>query len=121
MNIVWLQIASLIYVSLLSVVFITKEKIKSPENTYYGVLLISNIIGLIIEFFCAFSVRNRELYPIFNMIVTQSLLVYYMFWITFFTKYIFAISYKNDKAENVVDLKKYQKKIIIIYMAILCG
>ena len=112
MSMMWLQISSLIYLSILFFVYISKERINSIENKIFQAIMISNIIGLIIELGCFITVINIDKIPVINSIVTKLLLVYYLIYILLFTAYVFIISYKKvDKSEK--KQKKYYKNVAL--------
>ena len=58
----------------------------------YAVLLILNVVGLILEFFCCLTVKNQAVIPIINTIVNRAYLVYFATFITLFTIYIYSLS-----------------------------
>ena len=81
MSMMWLQISSLIYLCILFVVYISKERINSIENKIFKAIMVSNIVGLIIELGCFITVINMDKIPVINSIVTKLLLVYYLIYI----------------------------------------
>ena len=112
MSMMWLQISSLIYLCILFVVYISKERINSIENKIFKAIMVSNIVGLIIELGCFITVINMNKIPLINSIVTKLLLVYYLTYILLFTAYVFIISYKKvDKPEKKE--KQYYKNVAI--------
>lgn len=114
MNIMWLQIASLIYITLLIIVYFSKPKLKNNINKVYRLMMFSNFIGLCIEISCFYTVIYMDKIPIINMIVTKGLLIYYLIWILLFTKYIFIVSFVEKK----VKLKKYDNIFIVLYFLV---
>ena len=110
MSMMWLQISSLIYLFILFIVYISKERINSIENKIFKAIMVSNIFGLIIELGCFITVINMDKIPIINSIVTKLLLVYYLTYILLFTAYVFIISYKKTE-KTIQKEKKYCKNI----------
>ena len=110
MSMMWLQISSLIYLCILFVVYISKERINSIENKIFKAIMVSNIVGLIIELGCFITVTNMNKIPLINSIVTKLLLVYYLTYILLFTAYVFIISYKKV-AEPEKKEKQYYKNV----------
>ena len=111
MSIIWLQIASLVYSVLLNIVYFSKNRLANLENKIYKTLLISNVIGLLIELGCFYSVSHMESMPMLNFFVTRLLLAYYIAFLMFYTIYVFTVSYNNDKVdkkvfENLIDKVK---------------
>ena len=114
MNILWLQISSLVYITLLIIVYFSKPKLKNNINKVYRLMMFSNFIGLCIEISCFYTVIYMDKIPIINVIVTKGLLIYYLIWILLFTKYIFIVSFFEKK----VKFKKYDNFLILLYFVI---
>ena len=104
MNMIWLQISSLVYLSILFFVYISKERVKSLENKIFKSIMIANIVGLVIELGCFMTVINMDKIPVINSIVTKLLLVYYLTYILLFTAYVFVISYRKDGKSVIYSL-----------------
>ena len=47
-NIVF-SLSSFFYISLTAIVYFTKQRIKNKENKIYSLMIISNMIGLVVE------------------------------------------------------------------------
>ena len=112
MSMIWLQISSLVYLSILFVVYISKERVNSLENKIFKAIMVSNIIGLVIELGCFITVTNMYKIPTINSIVTKLLLVYYLTYILLFTAYVFVISYKKEGKTKEKE-PKYYKNVAI--------
>ena len=112
MNMIWLQISSLVYLSILFFVYISKERVKSLENKIFKSIMVSNIVGLVIELGCFMTVINMDKIPVINSIVTKLLLVYYLTYILLFTAYVFVISYRKDGKIKEKQIKYYKNVAI---------
>ena len=112
MNMIWLQISSLVYLSILFFVYISKERVKSLENKIFKAIMVSNIVGLVIELGCFMTVINMDKIPVINSIVTKLLLVYYLTYILLFTAYVFVISYRKDGKLKEKQIKYYKNVAI---------
>ena len=110
MNMIWLQISSLTFLMILLFVYFSKERLNSLENKTFKTIMITNVIGIVIEIFCFMTVTYIEKVPILNSIVTKLLLVYYLIYILLFTFYVFIISYKKIDS---VKTKKYYKNVTV--------
>lgn len=109
MNLILLQVVSLIYILLLNIFYLSKKHLNTIENNIYKYLLISNVIGLLIEFGCFYTVSNITSIPLINIVVTKGLLIYYLWFVTLYTFYVIVIAYKDDvKGKNTKFLKKVQ-------------
>ncbi len=110
MNIIWLQITSLIYIVFLNIVYFSKNRLSTLENNIYKRLLVLNVLGLIIELCCFYSVAHMDTVPIFNMIVTKLLLVYYFGFIILYTYYVFIVAHNSDE-QNSKKLNLFLNKV----------
>ncbi len=112
---VYFQIISLVYILLLIIVFFSKKRLKTVENSIYITLAIINAIGLILDISSVYTIINRESIPIINAIVTKAYLIYLLTWISLLTIYIFIISMKeNNNLHNIS--KKYIYFFSIFYL-----
>ena len=96
---------SLIYSILISVIYFSKKRIKNSETELYSFLNIINIINMIFELLCCFTVYNMDQIPFITKIVNRAFLVIIFTWQTVFTLYIFKISYKEK-----IDIKTNHKQ-----------
>ena len=110
MSLILLHITSFIYIVLLSIFYFKKARLSDVENEIYKYLLISNIFGLLIEFCCFYTVSNMETMEFLALIFTRLLLIYYLYFISVYTTYVFVISYKKQKS-SVVAINKFFKYI----------
>ncbi len=116
MNIIWLQISSLIYAVLLLIAYFIKKRFPSKENNIFKYLIIMNIIGLIIELSCFYTVINIESIPFFNYIVTRLLIIYYVAFMMIYTIYVFIVSYNVNNNENKNIMEKVKKFCLIYFI-----
>ena len=105
MNIIWLQITSLIYMTILMIVYFSKKRIKNEETKLFDKIIMANEIGLIIELGCFITVTNMDKIPIINTIVTKGLLIYYIVYVLLFTFYLLLVvrdAAISDKARIII-------------------
>ena len=110
-------ICSLIFILLVSVVYFYKPRIKSIENSIYKWLVISNIIGLILEILCYFAVDLASTYYLPSIIILKSYVVYILIWSMIFNVYVFMVSKKNyDKKDAALQVyfQKAKKYTLIV-------
>ncbi len=88
MGIIWLQISCLIFIVTLLISIFVKKSINTVDLFLFKIMILANVVGLVIELLCFFTVANRELYPILNFLATNLLLIYYLFFISLFTYYV---------------------------------
>lgn len=99
-------LTSLFYISLLVIVYFSKERIRSVENRIYSCLLITNFVGIILALMCYYTISNSSVFPVWNVIASKSYLLYLIVWITFFVEYILLLS-KDTNDKIYKDSKKH--------------
>ena len=113
---IYFPVCCLFFNILIIYIYFSKKRMNNIENKIYKTLLISNLIGLIIEIMCYFFIRSIDNTPILSNIVLRGYLLYLCFFIAAFTDYIAVITY-SSKYENR-DVNKFFKKILIITVII---
>ena len=114
-------VCSLIYMFLLCTVYFSKKRIKTTETEIYAQLLVLNVIGLILELACCFTVQNMDEIPILNLICNRAYLVYFATFVTLFTIYIYVACSKTEEVDKsgIIKFNKYEKIINFSIYAIL--
>ena len=95
------QIFSAIYLIVLIIIYFSKKRINSIENKIFSSLIITNLIGVILDLIST----STALYmkdAIWLNIVSKFYLVYLITWLLIFTLYVYYISTttKKNKKEN---------------------
>lgn len=111
MSLILLHITSFIYIILLAIFYFKKARLSDVENKIYKYLLCSNIIGLLIEFCCFYTVSNMETMHFLAILSTKLLLIYYLFFISIYTSYVLVISYKKEK-NTISAINSFFKKVL---------
>lgn len=106
MNSLYILVASLIYCVLLISVFFGRERLSNFENKLFVGLMITNLIGILIDISCIIVTVNFDIYWL-KFFVAKAYLIYLLTWITLFTVYIFVISYKKE--EHIREIPKHSK------------
>ena len=116
-------ICNLIYLVLLMIIFFSKKRVNTIETKIYTSLLILNIIGLILEIICCYTVMNKETMPIINEICNRTFLVYFATFISLITYYIYLICFKSEQIDRLEQIKinKKTKIFLAIIYAIILG
>ena len=106
-------ICSLLYMILLCVVYFSKKRIKTSETDIYAILLILNVIGLILELLCCFTVLHMEDMPILNLVCNRAYLVYFATFVYLFTIYVYIVCSKTNKVDKneIIKFNKTEKVI----------
>ena len=102
---------SLIYISLLNIIFLKKEHINTFEISIFRKLIILNLFGIILEFGCIYSILFIK-EQIIVQIINKLFLIYLVTFVFMFSLYVFSISFSNDKLK----LKKMTKIILPSYL-----
>ena len=112
MNNLYFLIISFIYLVLVMIIYFVKKKIKTKENKIFSILLVTSLIGIIIDFLSVYMAFNNIHTFIFRFI-NQLYLVYLLTWISLMTIYCIVISAKTN------DTYILTKIIIILYIPML--
>ena len=95
------------------VVYFSKARKISAETKIYKVLLISNMIGIVLQLCCDFISYKYVEYNLICRIIQKSLLLYFVFWVLYFFSYVLLLTIKNTKKLNIIN------KIIFIITSII--
>ena len=116
-------VCSLIYMLLLCSVYFTKKRRKTTETEIYATLLVLNVIGLILELACCFTVQHMEEIPILNLICNRAYLVYFATFVSLFTIYIYIACSKTEEIDKIGTIKfnKTERIINIVVYTLLLG
>ena len=97
-NLSLLIIFSFIYIFMLIFIYFSKERVKNNENKIYKFLLISNLVGLLLQFLCDLVSYK---YDVCNQFISDWILkiylVYFITWLTALFVYLIEISIKKHK------------------------
>ena len=104
-NLTWLIIFSFVYVAALSFLYFSKTRLDNGENKIYKCILISNLVGLVLQFFCDFVSYKYDVIPtIISDFILRLYLVYFIIFISLLIFYLIEISFKHKKIANIVTL-----------------
>ena len=79
------------------IIFNAKGHVENSETKIYNYLILSNLVGLIIEILCAFACRVYTEHYLLSVFVLKTYLVYLIVWTALFTIYIYRISITAEK------------------------
>ena len=103
-------ILSFVYWLLITLAYFSKARLKNQENKMYTMLLVTSLLGIVLEVESIFSTRFDQS-SLFPNVVVRMFLIYILSWMILFSKYFVEVSSINDK-------KAY--KIINILYFIIC-
>ncbi len=95
-------IVSLIFIVLLTVVFFSKPRLRSHENQIYKILIITNIIGLILEILCHIAISIIDKYYLFSIFILKAYVVYIFTWAMIFNLYVFLVTFKENNKKQII-------------------
>ena len=95
----FLLVFSLIYVIGLLIIYFSKKRLGNRENTIYKWLIISNLIGIMLQLGCDFvSAYYNEIPTIVTIPILKLFIVYFVVWINTMLDYLLAIIYQDKKS-----------------------
>ncbi len=118
MSIVSFSICSFIFVLMFIIFYFSKERLNTLDTKMYSYILVTNIIGIMIDVFGYFIFKIYESESFISIMVSKFYLVYYFLWAYFFLLYIFVISFR-EKSEYLLQ-KKFTKSSIILTSLFIC-
>ena len=102
-------IVNFVYCFIVAFMYFIKRRMKNVENKLYEVLVVSNLIGLVLEYFCGVLIKQLPNYEIFNFIINKLHISNIILWVTIFTLYVVITCFGEKNIEN--KLKKKEKKV----------
>lgn len=103
---------SFVYVVLLTCAFFSKKRVNSFENKIYGFLVISNLIGVVLDNLSGMLTINETIYMTFGyLILTKVIFLYFLTWLFLFMSYVFEITLGNKWRTEVKS-----RTVVIIYL-----
>ena len=118
MSIVSFSICSFIFVLMFIIFYFSKERLNTLDTKMYSCILLTNIIGIMIDVFGYFIFKIYGSESFISIMVSKFYLIYYFLWAYFFLLYIFVISFR-DKSEYLLQ-KKFTKTTIILTSLFIC-
>ena len=111
-------ISGLIFTLLIAIIYFSKKKYKEVENKIYGFLLLWTIFLLLLELYCVFAMRIRNIHPILNEILCRIYILGCIIWFLAISVYILVLnSQKNYKSLAEV----IRRPIVNIFVFICLG
>ena len=102
---------SILYILFLNIIFLKRGHIKTFELDTFGRLITLNLIGIILEFCCIFTIKYSS-NKILIEIVNRLFLLYLLTFVFLFSLYVFSISFNKIQKKN----KKFMLIILIMYL-----
>lgn len=112
-----LIISNLIYSLLICYMYFSKKRMDMEETKLYGNIVVINIVNLIMELLCCYTVVNIEQIPFLTEVINRLFLETIFFWQTLFTLYIYVISFKNIQSDKL-NFKSKLGKIFTSFVSV---
>lgn len=111
---------SLIFMIIFLCLYYSKKRINLYENKIVIGMMITNVIGLILELSCYLVMAGLKIQDTFvGMFILKSYIVYIAIFNWLLTGYIFVLTNKNYRKENNDNyIKKYFYKILLLFSPI---
>ena len=109
-------ICSLFYSLMLVRIYFKRKNFKSLETTIYSKMIVINILNVVMALVCAFTIINKDSFPLINDLISKALLVLFASWVLLFTGYIIAITVKSKT--NLQEILN-RRKIMISFLLML--
>lgn len=104
-NLTWLIIFSFMYVIALLFLYFSKTRLDNGENKIYKYILITNLVGLVLQFLCDYvSYKYDVISPVISDFILRIYLVYFIIFISLLIFYLIEISFKHKKIANIITL-----------------
>ena len=115
-----LLILSFVYNGMILAIFFTRERVKNFETRIYSALLISNVIGIILETACVVC-GYAGVVSSFSIMYVKFYMLYILTWITLFTTYVIYIASTSKKNKKEISKSKKITRlsmVLIIYLVL---
>lgn len=104
-NLTWLIIFSFVYIVALSFLYFSKTRLNNGENKIYKYILITNLVGLVLQFLCDFVSYKYDVIPIvISDFILRLYLVYFIVFISLLIFYLIEISFKHKRITNIITI-----------------
>ena len=98
-------LSGLIFTLLIAIIYFSKKKYTEVEHILYGFLLLWTIFLLLLELYCVFTMRYRNLHPILNEILCRLYVLGATTWIITVVIYVLILN-KKEKFKTMSDVFK---------------
>ena len=112
------SICCLIFITMFGVNYFFKDRINNEENKLYSFLIISNVIGLIIDILGFLTLKYLSIDGIANSLIPKIYLIYYFTWIYLFTLYIFIISFERKFNDKIKFYSLFKRISYVLYFVV---
>lgn len=116
LNSIGLTLSGLIFTLFIAIIYFTKKKYKSLENSIYRFLLIITIILLVLELVCVYTMSIRDSIPILNEFLCRLYILGDVVWFVVIIGYVKSLS-TTKKYDSPLDFFQEKNMLILIVFA----
>ena len=89
----------------MSFLYFSKTRLNNGENKIYKYILITNLVGLVLQFLCDFVSYKYDVIPIvISDFILRLYLVYFIVFISLLIFYLIEISFKHKRIANIITI-----------------
>ncbi len=112
-------ICALVFITLVTIMYLSKKKFKSLENNIFGFMIIFTIFLLVLEIACVITMSNKDEFPVLNEVLCRGYILGAIIWATCLIVYLWSLGNKDPKKAKV-RLTVISFIIVIVLFTISC-
>lgn len=117
---IFFPLCALPFSVIIVLLYFIKGHIRSKETFIFGTLIVSNMIGLIIELLCTYASHIYYINQPLSVFILKSYLFYLIFWISTITYYVYSVLKKeNDINKDRFNLFFFYYLVVGVLLALL--
>mgnify|MGYP004674297739 CR=1 FL=1 len=109
---------SLIYIILLTIVYLSKPRAKNLETKIYSYIVVTCLIGCIVSLGTYFFMFHIDMYPILNEIFARSYLLFILSYTSLVSYYVLAISINDKLSDERKEKYIFYSKVAVMALTI---
>lgn len=109
---------SLLYSVFINILYFNKEHIKTYETKIFSKILVTNLIGIILEFLCIFSIYYLGDKSLIVIIINKIFLIYFLTFASLFNLYVYDITHKEKINKGLILFNRITYSISILLIII---
>ena len=91
---------SFVYIFVTGTIYFFKGKVDNPETRLFSYMIISNVLGILLEYSCGIFIRYYSYYEFITILINKLHIVNISIWITLLTAYIIYVCFGNKVTDN---------------------
>lgn len=114
-----LQLAGILVIVTLGIVFFSKPRWKSIQNSIFRVLLIVTFFELILDALSVYTITHKEQFPIFNELVARGYIAFLVLWVAICVIYIISNTIHEKMSKQGIVCRKILVGIVLTLSVVL--